>query len=68
MSSLAALERIMKSPIIKEAQAEGKLTILFDSGIRTGSDVVKALALGAQAILRTSICTSIAGVVCSLWS
>jgi len=28
-----------------------KLTVLFDSGIRTGSDVFKALALGAQAVL-----------------
>lgn len=45
----------MKSPIIKSAQAEGKFTILFDSGIRTGSDVIKALALGAQGVLRTSI-------------
>ncbi|ERS97944.1 hypothetical protein HMPREF1624_06116 [Sporothrix schenckii ATCC 58251] len=26
-------------------------TILFDSGIRTGSDVIKALCLGAQAVL-----------------
>ena len=25
--------------------------MLFDSGIRTGADVVKALALGAQAVL-----------------
>ena len=54
MSSLAALEDIMKSPVIKVAQAEGKFTVLFDSGIRTGSDVIKALALGAQAILRES--------------
>ncbi|KAF9568745.1 oxidoreductase [Agrocybe pediades] len=49
--SLLALETIMKSPKIKEAQKSGKLTILFDSGIRTGSDIIKALALGAQAVL-----------------
>jgi L-lactate dehydrogenase (cytochrome) len=29
----------------------GDLTLLFDSGIRSGSDVIKSLALGADAIL-----------------
>ncbi|KAL5339620.1 FMN-dependent dehydrogenase [Aspergillus crustosus] len=28
-----------------------KLTVLFDSGIRTGSDIIKALSLGAKAVL-----------------
>ena len=28
-----------------------RMTVLFDSGVRTGSDVVKALALGARAVL-----------------
>ncbi|MGW1893237.1 lactate 2-monooxygenase [Streptomyces sp. NPDC002004] len=28
-----------------------RLTVLFDSGIRTGDDIVKALALGARAVL-----------------
>ena len=28
-----------------------RITVLFDSGIRTGADVVKALALGAEAVL-----------------
>jgi len=49
--TLFALEMIMKSSIIKAAQSSGKLTVLFDSGIRTGSDIFKALALGAQAVL-----------------
>jgi isopentenyl diphosphate isomerase/L-lactate dehydrogenase-like FMN-dependent dehydrogenase len=31
--------------------AVGKMPVLFDSGIRTGADVVKALALGARAVL-----------------
>lgn len=31
--------------------AAGKMAVLFDSGIRTGADVVKALALGAKAVL-----------------
>jgi isopentenyl diphosphate isomerase/L-lactate dehydrogenase-like FMN-dependent dehydrogenase len=34
------------------ARAVGdRLTVLFDSGVRTGDDVFKALALGAQAVL-----------------
>ncbi len=28
-----------------------RLTVLFDSGVRTGSDVLKAIALGARAVL-----------------
>jgi lactate 2-monooxygenase len=51
VASLFALEQICRSPKIREAQQGGKLTVLFDSGIRTGSDIMKALALGAQAIL-----------------
>jgi len=31
-------------------EASGKTPVLFDSGIRSGSDVVKALALGATAV------------------
>jgi lactate 2-monooxygenase len=27
------------------------MTVLLDSGVRTGSDIVKALALGAKAVL-----------------
>jgi isopentenyl diphosphate isomerase/L-lactate dehydrogenase-like FMN-dependent dehydrogenase len=33
------------------AAADGRLTVLLDSGVRKGSDVVKALALGARACL-----------------
>ncbi len=33
------------------AAVGSQLTVLFDSGIRGGADVVKALALGAQAVL-----------------
>jgi lactate 2-monooxygenase len=36
-------------PLIAEAAGDD-LTILFDSGIRSGSDVIKALALGADAV------------------
>lgn len=37
-------------PEIVEAVGD-KLTILFDSGIRTGVDIIKALSLGAKAVL-----------------
>jgi lactate 2-monooxygenase len=47
ISSLDALAEIGADERIKSSN----LTILFDSGIRTGSDVLKALALGAKAVL-----------------
>src|SRR3954454_25078796 len=37
-------------PGVVEAVGD-RLTVLFDSGIRTGSDVIKAVALGAKAVL-----------------
>jgi lactate 2-monooxygenase len=43
ISSLEALPEIVKV-------VEGQIPVLFDSGIRNGSQVVKALALGAKAV------------------
>jgi lactate 2-monooxygenase len=37
-------------PGIVDAVGE-QIEVLFDSGIRTGADIVKALALGARAVL-----------------
>lgn len=37
-------------PEIADAVAD-KLTVLFDSGIRTGADIIKALCLGAKGVL-----------------
>ncbi|EGN97891.1 hypothetical protein SERLA73DRAFT_109154 [Serpula lacrymans var. lacrymans S7.3] len=51
IASLDALDRICQSRKVLEAQRSGKFTVLFDSGIRTGSDIIKALALGAQGVL-----------------
>jgi lactate 2-monooxygenase len=45
--AVAALDML---PEIAAAVGE-QLDVLFDSGIRTGADVVKALALGAKAVL-----------------
>ena len=49
--SLYALSQIRKSEKVRQAQVDGKFTILLDSGVRTGSDIFKAIALGAQAVL-----------------
>ncbi|KAF8432694.1 FMN-dependent dehydrogenase [Boletus edulis BED1] len=51
IGSLDALDMIMRSRKVRAAQRSGKLTVLFDSGIRTGSDIIKALAIGAQGVL-----------------
>ncbi|TDW88061.1 isopentenyl diphosphate isomerase/L-lactate dehydrogenase-like FMN-dependent dehydrogenase [Kribbella pratensis] len=45
--AIASLDAL---PAIADAVGE-QLTILFDSGVRTGADAAKALALGAKAIL-----------------
>jgi isopentenyl diphosphate isomerase/L-lactate dehydrogenase-like FMN-dependent dehydrogenase len=45
--SIAALDAL---PGVVEA-VDGRVEVLFDSGVRTGSDVMKALALGAKAVL-----------------
>ncbi|NDU74091.1 alpha-hydroxy-acid oxidizing protein [Actinomadura sp. DSM 109109] len=45
--AIASLDAL---PGVVEAVRD-QATVLFDSGIRTGSDIVKALALGAKAVL-----------------
>ena len=47
MASLDALAEIGADAKVRSSG----LTLLFDSGIRTGSDVLKAIALGAKAVL-----------------
>jgi hypothetical protein len=36
---------------VRRAQEQGRFTVLFDSGIRMGGDVIKAIAMGAQGVL-----------------
>ena len=48
MDSAAATIEVL--PEIAEAVGD-KITIILDSGVRRGSDIVKALALGAKAVL-----------------
>ena len=43
-AALDALPRVVEA-------VQGQIPVLFDSGIRRGSDIIKALALGAQAVL-----------------
>ncbi|QRG68661.1 alpha-hydroxy-acid oxidizing protein [Brevibacillus choshinensis] len=45
-----AISTLDALPAIVEA-VDGRIPVLLDSGVRTGSDVVKALALGANAVL-----------------
>ena len=47
-----ALQQICSSPKVKAAQLSGRFTVLTDSGIRTGTDIFRAIAIGAQGVLR----------------
>ncbi|THU92661.1 FMN-linked oxidoreductase [Dendrothele bispora CBS 962.96] len=55
--SILALQRILSSNKVQEARNpllgsnKKKFHVLFDSGIRTGSDILKAVMLGADAVL-----------------
>ncbi|KAH9961462.1 FMN-dependent dehydrogenase [Lactifluus volemus] len=51
IGSFSALEKITASSRVRRAQQQGKFTVLFDSGIRKGCDVIKAIAMGAQGVL-----------------
>ncbi|WP_055498632.1 lactate 2-monooxygenase [Streptomyces albus] len=46
--AIASLDAL---PRVASAVADTGMEVLFDSGVRTGADVLKALALGARAVL-----------------
>ncbi|USP81114.1 hypothetical protein yc1106_08388 [Curvularia clavata] len=48
--AIASLDALAEITADEKVKSSG-LTVLFDSGIRTGSDVLKAMALGAKAVL-----------------
>lgn len=48
--AIASLDALAEIGADDQVKSSG-LTVLFDSGIRTGSDVLKAVALGAKAVL-----------------
>ena len=48
MSAPSGLPALQMLPSVVEAA--GELPVLFDSGVRSGSDVVTALAMGATAV------------------
>ena len=48
--AIASLDALAEIGADEQVTASG-LTVLFDSGIRTGSDVLKAVALGAKALV-----------------
>jgi isopentenyl diphosphate isomerase/L-lactate dehydrogenase-like FMN-dependent dehydrogenase len=49
VGSLEVLPEIVDA--LKNSDEGSKMTILFDSGVRTGPDVFKAIALGAHAVM-----------------
>jgi lactate 2-monooxygenase len=48
--AIASLDALAEIGADEKVKSSG-LTVLFDSGVRTGSDVLKAIALGAKAVL-----------------
>lgn len=53
--SFLTLEEIAANKEVRQAQERGKFVVLFDSGIRTGSDVLKAIGMGVQGVLCTHL-------------
>jgi isopentenyl diphosphate isomerase/L-lactate dehydrogenase-like FMN-dependent dehydrogenase len=50
IATMDALSDIVASSVVRAAQADGAFTVFLNSGVRTGTDVLKAVALGADAV------------------
>ncbi|KAJ7791242.1 FMN-dependent dehydrogenase [Mycena olivaceomarginata] len=50
IATMDTLSDIVASSVVCAAQADGVFTVFLDSGVRTGTDVLKAIALGADAV------------------
>lgn len=48
--AIASLDALAEIGVDQRVKSSG-ITVMFDSGVRTGSDVLKAIALGAKAVL-----------------
>ncbi|KAJ7830050.1 FMN-dependent dehydrogenase-domain-containing protein [Mycena olivaceomarginata] len=49
IATMDALSDIVASSVVRAAQAGGAFTVFLDSGVCTGTDVLKAVALGSDA-------------------
>jgi lactate 2-monooxygenase len=48
ISSFSALAKVTVLSRVRRAHEQGMFTVLFDLGIRTGSEDIEAIAMGAQ--------------------
>jgi isopentenyl-diphosphate delta-isomerase len=51
ISAIEALPRVVEAVEDENAMSDDEFAVLFDSGIRRGADAIKAIALGADAVL-----------------
>ncbi|KAJ7880381.1 FMN-dependent dehydrogenase, partial [Mycena olivaceomarginata] len=61
IATMDALSDIVASSVVRAAQADGAFTVFLDSGVRTGTDVLKAVALSADAVGRAYLWASCVG-------
>ncbi|KAJ7830058.1 FMN-dependent dehydrogenase, partial [Mycena olivaceomarginata] len=50
IAMMDALRDIVASSVVRAAQADGAFTVFLDNGVRTGTDVLKAVAVRADTV------------------